>query len=111
FIVDRIRHRRPGPRALLALLDIEGAPLRPLVDHLVVQHEAALLADELAAFIVERKVAGVALRASSDFFGLFDLLGWHDFPQRQTRRFRSRTGRRVRATGPRRRAPGPVRTP
>src|SRR3989304_5009850 len=52
-------------------------PLRPLVDHLVVEDEPALLARELAAFVVHRQSGTVALGAPSDFFGLFDLLAGH----------------------------------
>src|SRR5213079_2887594 len=62
------------------------------------------------SFVVEREVSRVALRTSSDFFGLFDLLGWHGFPHRRRRRLRSGTGRRGRPGGPRQKAPGPVRT-
>src|SRR5205807_3116695 len=79
--LDRVRHRGARPGTFLALFHVERAPLRTLIDHLVRQDEAALLADQLPAFVVEREVSRVALRTSSDFFGLFDLLGWHGFPQ------------------------------
>src|SRR5439155_4518899 len=98
----------PGP--LLALLHVERPPLGTLVDHLVVQDEATLLADQLAAFVVKGEVPRVALRASSDFFGLFDLLGRHGFPLQRRRRLRSETTARGRSAGRRRTAPGLGRT-
>src|SRR5438876_854200 len=82
FVVDRVCHRRAGAGALLALFHVEGPPLGALVDHLVGQDEATFFADELAALVVEREVARIAFRASSDFFGFFDLLGRHGLPQR-----------------------------
>src|SRR5205807_7618317 len=75
LVVDRVGHRRPGASALLALLHVERPPLGTLVAHLVVQDEAATLADQLAAFVVKGAVPRVALRASCDFFGLIVLLG------------------------------------
>src|SRR5207247_10405881 len=104
------RPRGPRPGTLLARFHGDRAPLRTLIDHLVRQDQAALLADQRPAFVVEREVSRVALRTSSDFFGLFDLLGWHGFPHRRRRRLRSGTGRRGRPGGPRQKAPGPVRT-
>src|SRR5213593_4583087 len=111
FVVDRVGHRcaRAGP--LLALFDVEGPPFWPLVDHLVRQDEAAFLTDELAALVIERQVARVALGASSDFFGFFDLLCRHGLPQQRTRRLQSTTARRPRRAVRPRRARGQVRRP
>src|SRR5207244_10769462 len=108
--VERVGHRSTGAGSLLALLNVEGPPFRALIDHLVGEHEAALLADQLSAFVVEREVPRIALRTSSDFFGLFDLLGWHGFPHQRRRRLRSGTERRGRPAARRQRAPGLVRT-
>src|SRR2546427_7112430 len=111
FVVDRVGHRSTGAGSLLALLHVEGPPFRALIDHLVGEHEAALLADQLSAFVVEREVPRIALRTSSDFFGLSDLLGWHGFPHQRRRRLRSGTERRGRPAAPRRKGPGLGRTP
>src|SRR5206468_3516381 len=46
LVMDRVRHRGARPGTLLALFHVERAPLRTLIDHLVRQDEAALLADE-----------------------------------------------------------------
>src|SRR3989442_1953482 len=109
FVVDRVRHRGAGAGSLLALLDVERPPFRALVDHLVGQDEAALFTDELASLVVERKVARIALGASSDFFGFFDFLGRHELPPRQRRRLQSGTARgRPPAERPRK-VPAPVR--
>src|SRR3990172_6723603 len=77
LVMDRVGHRRPGPRALLALLDVEGPPFRALVDHLIVEDESALLAGQLPALVVERQVPAVALGTPSDLFGFFDFLVCH----------------------------------
>src|SRR5256712_12152557 len=99
------------------MFDVEGPPFWPLVDHLVRQDEAAFLTDELAALVIERQVARVALGASSDFFGFFDLLCRHGLPQQRTRRLQSTTARRprravrprrARGQGPRPCPPGPA---
>src|SRR5881628_3570013 len=111
FVVDRVGHRCARAGALLALFDVEGPPFWPLVDHLVRQDEAAFLTDELAALIIERQVARVALGASSDFFGFFDLLCRHGLPQQRTRRLQSTTARRPRRAVRPRRARGQVRRP
>src|SRR5256886_731925 len=86
-------------------------PLGRLVNHLVGQDEAAFFADELASLVVERKVARIALGASSDFFGFFDLLGWHGLPQQRTRRLRSWIARQLRWAVRPQRARGPVQIP
>src|SRR5207244_389907 len=68
-VVDRVRHRGAGERALLALLDVERPPFGPLVDPLVGQDEAAFFANELASLVVERTVARKALGGSSHVVG------------------------------------------
>src|SRR2546426_855729 len=71
------RPRRAGGAPFPPPLDVDPPPLRALVDHLVVQDEAALLADQLAPLVIERQVAAIALGTPGDFFRLFDLLSGH----------------------------------
>src|SRR3989442_587622 len=111
FLVVRLGRGRACAALFLALLHEEGPPFWPLVDHLVRQDEAAFLTDELAALVIERQVARVALGASSDFFGFFDLLCRHGLPQQRTRRLQSTTARRPRPAVRPRRARGQVRRP
>src|SRR5206468_11627854 len=62
FVVGQDRARRPAPLAGFPLLRIEGPPLRTFVDDHVVQHESAVLADDLGARIVPDQVVSTALR-------------------------------------------------
>src|SRR5208282_5207942 len=63
LVVDREGGRGAGSGPLLALLGVERAPVRPLVDHRLFENEAALVAYELAALVVSREVRRPAARA------------------------------------------------
>ena len=71
--MDGVGHRGTGTGPLLSLFDIEGPPLRSLVDELVIQDETAVLADEFTPLVVADQVVAAALGADLDLFSFFSL--------------------------------------
>src|SRR5207244_13295112 len=62
LVVGVVRIRRPGPFAVSPSREMEAPPLRTFGDEHVVQHEYAVLADDLGARIVPDQVVSTALR-------------------------------------------------
>jgi hypothetical protein len=75
--VHHLRRRRADAGLVIALVGVERAPLRPAVDAVLLNDEAAVAADDFAVFGVGLQAA-IALGTGRLFVGLlrvFDLAG------------------------------------
>jgi hypothetical protein len=67
LVVYHHRHRRPASRAFLVLLGVERAPLRTLINEVVIDHKTAAAAGHFTAIIVADEVLRITLGAGSNF--------------------------------------------
>jgi hypothetical protein len=73
--VDGVGHGRSYSGPFHALIVVEGSPLRPLVDEILVDDQAAIRTDQLGALIVAHEGVALALRTlNSELLELVYLL-------------------------------------
>ena len=73
--MDSIRHGRPNPRPLHALIVVEGSPLRSLIDEILVDYKSAIGANKFRTFVVSHQCMALTLRTlDREFLELVYLL-------------------------------------